>query len=190
MYKLTLLLLLTRLAWAQGQKDVVVHYMLRGYFYASSSVTDTVAIGGFGGSSNQARPIDKAIRFIPKGLQLHIDTTQQTTFVRDYKGYTVYLVNATGTQVGFSAMDSRLSIHAEAFINNQWKPIEYLPSSWCGNSYHTVYLPTGEYWMFKAPIYTGKLKTMLRYKLVVKGQQSLYSNAVTAYINGGQLTQQ
>ena len=190
MYKLTLLLLLTRLAWGQDPKDVAVNYMLRGYFYASSSVTDTAAIGGFGGSVNQARPIDRTIRFDPQGLQLYIDTTQRTTFVRDYKGYTVYLVNATGTQVGFSAMDSRLSIHAEALINNQWKPIEYLPSSWCGNSYHTVYLPAGEYWMFKAPIYTGKLKTMLRYKLLIKGQQPLYSNAVQAHINEGQLTQQ
>ena len=190
MYKLSLFILLAHLAIGQEKKDVAVNYMLRGYFYASSSVVDTGSPGGFGGSSNQSRPIDRTIQFAPQGLQLYIDTTQKTTFLGEYKGQTVYLVNATDTVYGFSAMDSRLSIHAEALISNQWKPIEYLPSSWCGNSYHTVYLPAGQYWTFKSPIYTGKLKTKLRYKLVVKGQQIIYSNEVVAYINEQQLTKQ
>ena len=190
MYKLAFFVLFAHLAVGQEKKDVAVNYMLRGYFYASSSIADTTAPGGFGGSSNQAKPIDKTIQFVPQGLQLYIDTTQKTTFIKEYKGQTVYLVNATDTVCGFSAMDSRLSISAEALIDNQWKPIEYLPSSWCGNSYHTVYLPAGEYWTFKAPVYTGKLKTKIRYKLVVKGKQIIYSNEVVAYINEQQLTRQ
>lgn len=192
MYKLALLLLFSPLVWAQNKKDVAVNHMLRGYFYASSSVADTIAPGGFGGSSNQARPLDRTLQFTPQGLQLYIDTTQKTTFAHQYNGHTVYLVNATDSLAGFSAMDSRLSIQAEALINNQWKPIEYLPSSWCGNSYHTLYLPAGEYWMFRAPIYSGALTTKLRYKLTLKHrtQSAIYSNEINASINQGQLTQQ
>ena len=192
MNKLLLLLLLSQLAWGQAKKDLSINYMLRGYFYASSSIADTAAAGGFGGSSNQARLIDATIPFVSSGLQLFIDTTRQTTFAQEYKGHTVYLINATDSLVSLSAMDSRLSIQAEVLIDNHWKPIEYLASSWCGNSYHTLYLPAGEYWTFKAPVYTGKLKTKLRYKLMPKRRDgsALYSNQITAFINEGQLTQQ
>lgn len=193
MNKFIVVLLLTgQFAWAQDKKDLAVTYMLRGYFYASSSVLDSLALGGYGGSSNFAKSVSSALPFAPQGLQLYIDTTQKATFAREFNGHTVFLVNATNTQVGFSAMDSRLSIHAEALIDNQWKPIEYLPSSWCGNSYHTLYLPAGQYWSFNAPVYTGNFKTKIRYKLTdkLRSKQVLYSNEVTAFINKGQLTQQ
>lgn len=189
---IVVLLFAGQFAWAQDKKELAVNYMLRGYFYASSAVADTTAPGGFGGSSNNAKPVSSDISFVPKGLQLYIDTTRRATFAREFNGHNVFLVNATDTMVGFSAMDSRLSIHAEALIDNQWKPIEYLPSSWCGNSYHTLYLPAGQYWSFNAPVYTGNFKTKLRYKLTdaLRSQQVLYSNEVTAFINKGQLTQQ
>lgn len=193
MNKLLLVFLLTgQLVWAQENKDVKVNYMLRGYFYAYSSVADTTAAGGFGLSDNNAEFITSMTPISPNSLRLYIDTTQITTFSREYKGYTVYLINATDTLAGFSASDSRLSISAEAFVDNGWKAIEYLPSSWCGNSYHTLYLPAGQYWSFAAPIYKGSRKIRLRYKLIglARSKQVLYSNEVTAYINEGQLTQQ
>jgi len=78
----------------------------------------------------------------------------------------VFLVNTTKEQVTFSASDSRLYIVQEALDrDSKWKPIEYLPSSWCGNSYHHVFLGANEYWEFAAARYTGEFKTRLRFRL-------------------------
>jgi hypothetical protein len=49
-----------------------------------------------------------------------------------------------------------------------WRDIEYIPSSWSGNSYHQVFLGKNEYWEFEAPLYDGAMKTKLRLKLLYK----------------------
>lgn len=171
-------------------KTLNVNYMLRGYFYAGSSIRDTLAPGGFWESPNKPMPLNtQAPKFNGEGILLVADTTERTAFGKTYKGYKVYLANNTDTLTGFRASDSRLSIVAEAFIDKKWQPIEYLPSSWCGNSYHTVYLQPKEYWEFVAPAYSGNIKTKLRFKLIRQGQNSIYSNEIYAGINRKQLNE-
>lgn len=75
---------------------------------------------------------------------------------------------------------------------NKWRDIEYIPDSWCGNSYHKVFLGRNEYWEFNAPVYHGELKTKLRLKLLYKRapcqkiNDIIYSNIIEGSINPAQ----
>lgn len=172
-------------------KKVNVNYMLRGYFYAASSIKDTLAPGGFGGSDNRPKIIDNRLGYEKTGNSpvLIIDTATVAVFSNNFEGYKMILGNQSEKIIQFPASDSRLSIIAEVFIGEAWQPIEYLPSSWCGNSYHTLYLKNNEYWEFIVPKYYGKTKVKLRYKLKGEQNEVYYSNEIIAHINKKQLTE-
>ena len=85
-----------------------------------------------------------------------------------------------------------------------WRDIEYLPNSWCGNSYHQVVLPENHYWTFVTPVYEGCYYTKLRIELssidpskhkgskarrefgTIKEELVLYSNEFEGSINPAQ----
>ena len=182
-----IILLLCSVTFGQKKQDLNIDFMLRGHFYAKSSIIDTTALGGFGGSDNLPKKINENFTFTTDELLLKIDTTQTTTINDKYNGYKLYIANKTDTIVQLEASDSRLNVIAEVFYKGDWKPIEYLPSSWCGNSYHYVYLKQNEYWEFDIPKFTGKIKTKLRYKLILGKDNYLYSNEILTSINMGQL---
>lgn len=182
-----IILFLCSTTFGQKKPDLNIDFMLRGHIYAKSSIIDTTALGGFGGSDNLPKKINESLALADRGLLLKIDTTQTTTINDKYNGYKLYIANKTDTIVRLDASDSRLSVIAEVFYQGEWKPIEYLPSSWCGNSYHDVYLKQNEYWEFDIPKFTGKLRTKLRYKLILGKDKYYYSNEIQASINKGQL---
>lgn len=170
-------------------------YMLRGYFYAYSSPKKDgtpVRSGGWAVSQN----IPKKIGNHPFGsgtLRLLIDTSSVDTFSSAYRGYPVYLANTTGDTCHFNSEDSRLYLKTQAQTENgSWKDIDYLPSSWCGNSYHTVELEPGAYWQFTMPQLEGSIPVILRLQLQYKdqrkdkGTKTLYSNAIRGTINPAQ----
>lgn len=76
----------------------------------------------------------------------------------------------------------------------EWKYIEYLPSSICGNSYHTVKLEPGAYWQFAVPVYQGVWKTNIRAELSYpdknhsQNYKTVYSNIITGSVNPGQFS--
>jgi hypothetical protein len=179
---------LSSICIGQSYTDVNVNFMVRGYIHASSSIKDTSAIGGFGPSNNYPKKIDELISSLGGGLFLKIDTSKLIVFAEKYNGYKLYLANKSDSIVSFDASDSRLSVVAEAFIDNRWQPIEYLPSSWCGNSYHTVYLNKMEYWEFGIPKYTGSKQTKIRYKLSINSM-NIYSDEISASVNKKQLSE-
>lgn len=180
-------LLLCATTFGQKKQDLNIDFMLRGHIYAKSSIIDTTALGGFGGSDNLPKIINKNLGFTDSGLFLKIDQTTPTTINDKYNGYKLYIANKSDSIVRFNASDSRLNVIVEVFCQDKWKPIEYLPSSWCGNSYHDVYLKQNEYWEFDIPKFTGKIKTKLRYKLILDKDRFLYSNEIPTSINKGQL---
>lgn len=187
--KFTLLFSLLLLAFlSKAQKDLSIDYMLRGYLYAESSINDSLAPGGFGGSNNSAKQISDQTLFNEQGLFMKIDVSQKTVFGGEYMGYSLYIVNKSDSIVKFSASDSRLYAVAEVFLGGKWQDIEYLPSSWCGNSYHHVYLKPNEYWLFSIPKFKGEHEVKLRYKLKINKNDYLYSNEIIAHINRGQLS--
>ncbi|WP_262148132.1 hypothetical protein [Chryseobacterium foetidum] len=183
------LLLLSSITFGQTKKDLVIDFMLRGNIYAQSSIEDSTALGGFGGSENLPKIINAKNDFSENGLFLKIDTTNLVTINDKFNGYRFYIVNKSDTITKLDASDSRLYVIAEVLYKNEWKPIEYLPSSSCGNSYHQVYLKQNEYWEFTVPKFSGKINTKLRYKLMIGEQKYIYSNEILTSINKNQLKQ-
>ena len=183
-------------AYAQSRElqDLNVQFMLRGYFFAGSRI-DKDALGGFGPSSNFPRAIDPSMTVPGGDISLIAFPDEAVPFDTKYRGLRVILVNTTGKEVGFAASDSRLYIVQEALDKDgKWKPVEYLPSSWCGNSYHTVFLPPDNYWEFSAARYTGVRPTKFRIRLSVEdpGEKSrtILSNEFEGSVNPKQFTVQ
>lgn len=184
---LVIILFLGSTIFGQRKQDLNINFMLRGQIYAGSSIMDTTALGGFAISDNLPKKIDENLSFSDRELSLKIDTNRTTIINNKYNGYTLYIANTTDTIIELRASDSRLSVIAEVFYKEQWKPIEYLPSSWCGNSYHSVYLKQNEYWEFNIPKFRGKIHTKLRYTLKLRNGKYIYSNEIYTSFNKGQL---
>ncbi|TDE17130.1 hypothetical protein [Dyadobacter psychrotolerans] len=182
------LIILNLSSFGQTKKDLNINYKLRGQIYAKSSIEDSTAAGGFGTSDNFAKQINDSLIFSETGIFLKIDTAKTITIADKFNAYNLYLGNKSDTILRLEASDSRLSVVAEAFYKNEWKPIEYLPSSWCGNSYHNIYIKTNQFWIFVIPKFTGKIKTKIRYRLAISKGHYIYSNEISTSINKGQLS--
>ena len=173
--------------FGQKAEDLNVDFMLRGHIYAKSSIVDSTALGGFGGSNNSPKKYNDSLNFSKNGVFLKIDTTNTTIINEKYNGYKLLIVNKSDSILELDASDSRLNVIAEVLYRRKWQPIEYLPSSWCGNSYHNVYLNTNEYWVFDIPKFAGKINTKIRYRLKIGKDEYVYSNQISTSINKGQL---
>jgi hypothetical protein len=150
--------------------------------YAGSTIADPEALGGFGDSKNFPRPVpaDPA-----REGTLYLEALPEETAGEGR--LVLRLVNRTGAVVWFDASDSRLSIVQEAQdLLGTWRPVEYLPSSFCGNSYHRVGLGTGEAWTFNPRRYEGELRTRLRFRLKRDDADDLLSNEFVGSVNAGQ----
>lgn len=174
--------------FGQNNQDLNIDFMLRAKIHAKSSIKDSMAFGGFGSSDNLPEKINDNLKFSESGLFLKIDTTKIIIIDGKFSGYNFYIGNKSDTIVKLGASDSRLSIIAEVFYENKWQPIEYLPSSGCGNSYHSVYLKQNEYWVFNIPKFSGKIKTKMRYQLFIGKDKFIYSNEILTSFNKKQLT--
>jgi len=171
-----------------------INYMNRGHYYASSPHRkDLEGAGGWAESENSSRKIQENNKFNKDRLVLLLDTSNRCTWGQRFAGIKTFVVNSSANTIFFSAQDSRLYMKMQAMDKNgEWRDIEYLPSSDCGNSYHQVYLAPGEYWEFSTPLYYGRIKTKLRLQLLYKKsatnnvQEILYSNIIEGSINPGQ----
>lgn len=181
-------ILLFSAAFSQTRKDVDINFMLQGHIFVHSSIGDSTAYGGFGSSDNFPKIIARNDVFSGNGIFLKVDTAIIVTYGNRYNGYNLYLCNKSDTTLRLVACDSRIDVIAEVFYNGEWRPIEYLPASWCGNSYHRVFLKQNEYWEFIVPKFSGKIKAQLRYSLMIGPDQFIYSNEITTFINQGQMT--
>jgi hypothetical protein len=172
-----------------------IDHMLRGHFHASSPYdAEYAGYGGWGGSGNDFRPITDEPK--PKrGVGIIVDVRDQVDLWDGVLGAKVFLYNTTRDTVFFSAQDSRLEMKIQAQNEKgTWQDIQYLPSSWCGNSYHTVYLPNDHYWEFATPIFEGSFQTQLRIQVIFQSEytdcqsQVATSNTFSGRINPGQFT--
>lgn len=167
-------------------KYLNIDFMNRGYCYAYS---ETEKNNGWAMSDNFPKKI-KNIKFPKKQLSLVIDKNNQTVFNDEFYGCKLYLANTTGKKIELNASDSRLNILLQA-VNNKgnWEYIEYAPTSWCGNSYHDLYLDSGEYWDFTIPMYEGSIKTKVRAVLKYyenNSEKFIYSNPIELSVNPAQ----
>jgi hypothetical protein len=142
-----------------------IDYMNRGYFYANYNYT------GHPAESEHAEPRwvtdDKQFKPMSVNLVVYPDD-HEVDFFRVARGMRVEVANTRADTVVFNAQDSRLYMKVQAMDKDgKWRDIEYLPSSWCGNSYHTVELPPQRYWTFIAPVYEGAIPTKMRVALTL-----------------------
>jgi hypothetical protein len=136
-----------------------IDYMNRGYFYAKQNNT------GHGNSRYAANQTTQSEdkTFLPDAVSVSVDADSPVSFHGIAAGMTVYLANNTKDTVWFNAQDSRLYMNMQAKdADGNWRDIEYLPSSWCGNSYHSLSLAPSAYWTLLAPRYDGSMPTKLR----------------------------
>jgi hypothetical protein len=133
--------------------------MNRGYFLANFNYT------GHPEESRHAdpKPIEKEKLFRKSVLTVVVSPDENLPFFDQAQGMLVEVANTTSDTIVFNAQDNRLYMKTQAKDSNgNWRDIEYLPSSWCGNSYHYVTLPPDRYWTFVAPVYEGEFATSLR----------------------------
>jgi hypothetical protein len=179
--------LLIGVSFLSAAEPAAFTFMLRGYCIAGNAKDDPKAIGGYGGSDNLPKPLK--VSATTPDLYLEIVETPDVIFAEKYTGLHIRLVNGGKKTAVISASDSRISIVQEAQdTDGTWKEVEYLPSSWCGNSYHSVYLEPKHYWEFTAPRYSGPQKTKLRFKLTVAPNRVLHSPVYEGGIHPEQFT--
>lgn len=176
-----------------------IDFMNRGYFYAYSKPNKKAYSGGWAESSNTPKRITSKDNFPENKVSVVVRQEMKDTIYGDCNGIKVFVANQSIKEIDFNAQDSRLYMKVQAQNSKgEWKDIEYLPSSWCGNSYHTVTLGKNEFWSFLTPVYEGDFKTKLRIELKYidpsdesgnrwdKKEITIYSNEYEASINPGQ----
>lgn len=171
-----------------------IDFMNRGYYYASSNtLKNSTLFSGWGKSDNSSKQIKPNMNFISNTLQVIIDSKQKTKWSKQYDANKLFIANTSSDTMYFASQDSRILLKIQAQNSKgEWKDIEYLPNSWCGNSYHTIFLAPNEFWEFSTPIYQGEFKTKIRAELIYMKTYNqedgnvIYSNEIDAYINPGQ----
>ena len=124
-----------------------------------------------------------AVPSAPAGRLSLIARPEKSLDFDGHEGFQLILVNRTNKTAGFPSEDSRLDIVREARDPaGRWRPIEYLPHSWCGNSYYPIYLKPGRHWSFTAPVYRGPFRTQMHFVLEQPGLR-LVSNEFWGTIN-------
>ena len=156
------------IVWQQSTEDdedlraLNIDFMKRGYFYVSGVNTGHSIVG----HGTSAQKVTMQNSFQGAALSVLADVDIALKHARNTKGVAVYVANTTGDTIRFNAQDGRLYMKMQAFDpTGAWRDIEYLPSSWCGNSYHSLVLAPNEYWLFAAPVYEGSFNTKLRIEL-------------------------
>lgn len=166
-----------------------IDYMMRGYCYAyglkEKKEFDEPNL-------NYPESIQRLSFFKkPEEIFLKYESSKPSKFYDNIAAHKLYLVNNSNESVSFASQDNRLYMRVQALDNNNnWRYIEYLPQSWCGNSYYSVTLQPGYFWSFDIPIYDGFFKTKMRIQLngvLINGKNiNLYSNEFEGSINPGQ----
>lgn len=134
-------------------------------------------------------------KFVGTGVGIEIRTDEPGLFRNKYTGVTAYLYNATPDTLQIDVQDKQLYMVLQAQdAFGEWKDIEYLPSSFCGNSYYHIPMPPNEYWAFKIPIYDGDFSTSFRLAFSQEDTHfthtRIYSNTFPGKVNRTQFWRQ
>ncbi len=143
-----------------------------GWYYAGSNLEDATACGGFGPCNNFPKKIENDALGKPGEVSLIVEPNTIVDFGKR-KAIVLKLVNRTAETTSFAACDSGLYIVQEALNRRgEWQPLERFPDSFCGNSFHQVFLEPDEYWAFYAIPRVGGFKTKLRFRLERLGERA------------------
>lgn len=159
--------------------------------------TDNMETGKFYSFSKSKKITN--MTFKTSTLSVYVEQNNQYSYHNIYNGYKVYVYNNDKNNIEFRTKDDRLYMKVQALNDNGiWNDIEYLPNSFCGNSYHILTLKKNNFWEFIAPKYEGEIKTKLRIELKYldpnsksknnydKKEITIYSNEFEGSINPAQ----
>ena len=171
------------------QECMNVKFKIRGYFYAGSNQIDSTAYGGWYIDKNVPQKLNAEIAGFTKSnnLKLVVKPEMTAEYIEGIAGFKVFVINKSDSVMELPAQDSRLYLVRQVFYQDEWRNVEYLPSSWCGNSYHNVYINPNEYWEFTAPCLKGKIEAKFRFQLYVNENLTIYSNEFDGSFNRRQL---
>jgi hypothetical protein len=163
------------------------------YTVSSPAIQRYRSAGGWAASGNHARRLPGAPATAGK-LRVSVDlATHDTLYGRPFAGHRLCISNSTSDTIVFDGQDSMLDLILQAQDpTGSWRDIEYLPRSFCGNSYHTLFLAPGEYWQVAVPAYEGSQRTRLRAKLTPRNRNNgrapkvWYSNEFAGSVNPAQ----
>ena len=174
-----------------------IDYIARTHFTAYSTLgpDGDHNSGGWATDNNFPRKKRPALPIPSNRLSLIVDTACVDTFAGRYFGFSLYLTNTTADTVVFRGQDSRLNMKIQALDEQGlWKDIEYIPETFCGNSYHWLPLEPGAHWKFVVPDYEGVFNTLLRVELKYPDpadhskEKVLYSRPFRGSINMSQFS--
>ncbi len=155
----------------------------RGWYFAGSHLEDENAFGGFGPCDNFPKKCEADAPGMAGKLTLVASPNEIVDF-RNRKAIVLRLINRTEKTMEFSACDSSLYIIQEGLdSDDKWKPLEQFPDTFCGNSFHRVFLETNEYWKFFALVRQGEFKTKLRFRLEPGGEPGIAAGGGAIYSN-------
>lgn len=134
-------------------------------------------------------------RFTGNEMGIVIQPDEPALFKTKYQGMTAYLYNTQKDSVLIDVQDGQLYMVLQALdMLGEWKDIEYVYPSSCGNSYFQRSMPPNEYWTFQIPVYDGDFSTTLRLAFSPNDRfdatHRIYSNVITGKINRTQLWRQ
>jgi hypothetical protein len=160
---------------------------LPGMYPVGSRIVDREAPGGFGPCDNFPKDLNSKDWGLKGAVSLVVFPDEPVAYFK-HRGLALRLVNRTAEVVSFSACDSCLFILPEAVASDRsWRAIESPPQAICGNSYHRVYLKPEQYWEFPARLYTGPIKTKIRYRLDPKaGEPPIFSDEFDGHVADAQ----
>jgi hypothetical protein len=172
--------------WKTGIPDTIaknfdVDHSFTWHFKAKSPYRkDTENLGGWGDSEQWFARMD-SIGFQPQDSQfgVYVETDSICTTQDQTNSYSVFIYNNSSEEVTLSAMDSKLYLHIQVKNRNgSWVTVTNWYPSTCGNSYHSVFLPSGYCWEERTPIFEGDHETEARLMLsgIQKSGSPVYSN--------------
>lgn len=177
-----------------------VDYIARTHFtaYATNATLDPNGnpySGKWANDNNFPRKQMPPLTIPSNRLSLLIDTARVDTFAGRYYGFPLYVINTTVDTVVFRGQDHTLNMKVQARDGQGlWKDIEYMPQTFCGNSYHPLPLEPGAHWKFVLPDYEGVFNTLLRVELRYpdpadrRKEKVLYSQPFRGSINLSQFS--
>src|SRR5262245_35402238 len=148
-----------------GAKPLEVNERRTGWYSAVSKLKNTDTRDGIGVRWNWPKKLGNK-PWGAKGTASLVAFPEEAVAYGKYRGMALRLINRGQGPAIFDGCDSGLPIIQEARDEQgRWREIEDTRSSWCGNSYHQLSLGANEYWEFAAPVYTGAIKTRIRFRL-------------------------
>ncbi len=141
--------------------DLNIDHMKRCYFSVSHDNTGHASPWGAPPQSindDDSFPLSKLSVIVTPDDTVHLN--------KQFTGIKIYVANTTNDTIIFNAQDGVVYMKTQALNEKgQWQDIDFMPRSWCGNSYHSVALTGNRYWQLAMPRYHGCFKTKLRIEL-------------------------